>query len=127
MQPLSPNGGGFTITLQNTGKTAALDLQVSAGVTVEDDDQPAGLQEPSMTARRFLGTLMPGAAYTTDVWFKTSSDAVSRLKRDRVRAVNFIRITYKDVFQRSNAAEACFYWRSSLSAVKPCEGYNELN
>jgi hypothetical protein len=127
VQPLSPDGGGFTITLQNTGETAALDLQVSAGITLEDDDQPAGLQKPNITAHCSAGTLMPGAVYTTNVWFRTSSDAMYGLTHDQLRAVNFIRISYEDVLQRSNAAEACFYWRSSLSAVKPCEGNNELN
>ncbi len=127
LQPLTSDGGGFTITLQNTGKTAALDLQISDVVTIEDRDQSAGLHKPNITAHCSAGTLMPGAMYTTNVWFRTSSDAVSGLTHDQLRAVNFIRITYKDVFQQSNAADACFYWRSSLPGVKPCEGYNELN
>ncbi len=127
VQPLTASGGGFTIKLQNTGKTPALDLQISDIITIEDINQLADLEEPNMTALSSAGTLMPGAVYTTDVWFKTSPDAVSSLTHDQLGAVNFIRLTYKDVFQRPHSTKVCFYWRSGLSRVKPCDGYNELN
>ena len=127
VQPLTANGGGFTIKLENTGKTPALDLQVSDVITVEDIDESAPLQEPNISTHNPAGTLMPGAAYTTDVWFKTSPDAISSLSHDQLRAVNYVHVIYKDVFQRPHATKVCFYWRSSLPRVKPCEGYNELN
>jgi hypothetical protein len=126
-QPLTADGGGFTIKLQNTGKTPALDLQISDAITMEDIDQSALLQEPNMTARHSAGTLMPGAVYTTDVWFKTSPEAMSSLRHDQLRAVNYIQVTYKDVFQRQHATKACFDWHNSLPGVKACDGYNELN
>ena len=126
-QPLTANGGGFTIKLQNTGKTPALDLQISDVITIADIDQSAELPEQNITARNPAGTLMPGAVFTTDVWFKTSPDAVSSLTHDQLSAVNFIHITYKDVFQAPHTTKVCFYWRSSLPRVKPCGAYNELN
>jgi len=125
VRPLTANGGGFTIKLQNTGKTPALDLQVADVATIEDIDQSGPLQEPNVTAA--AGNLMPGAIYTTDVWFTTSPDAVAGLTRDRLRAANYVYITYKDVFQKPHATKACFYWRKSLPRVKPCDRYNELN
>jgi hypothetical protein len=125
VHPLTANGGSFTIKLQNTGKTPALDLQVADVATIEDLDQSGPQQEPNVTAS--AGTLMPGGVYTTDVWFTTSPDAVSGLTKDRLRAANYIYVTYKDVFQKTHATKACFYWRKSLSRVKPCDNYNELN
>ena len=125
VHPLTANGGGFTIKLQNTGKTPALDLQVADVATIEDLDQAGPQQEPNVSAS--AGTLMPGGVYTTDVWFTTSPDAVSGLTKDRLRAANYIYVTYKDVFQKSHATKACFYWRKSLSHVRPCDNYNELN
>src|SRR5271165_5752395 len=108
VQPLTANGGGFTIKLQNTGKTPALDLQIADVITMEDTDQSAPLQGPNISARNAAGTLMPGAVYTTDVWFNTSPDAVSNLTHDQLRAVNYIHITYKDVFQRPHSTKVCF-------------------
>ncbi len=125
VHPLTANGGGFTIKLQNTGKTPALDLQVADVATIEDIDQSGPQQEPNVTAS--AGTLMPGGVYTTDVWFTTSPDVVAGLSRDRLRAANYVYVTYKDVFQKSHATKACFYWRKSLPRVKPCDRYNELN
>jgi len=127
VHPLTSNGGGFTIKLQNTGKTPALDLQISDVITMEDGDPSGQLQEPDITARNSAGTLMPGAVYTTEVWFNTSSDAMSRLTHDELSAVNFVRLTYQDVFQRTHTTKVCSYWRSSMPGVKPCNGYNEMN
>jgi hypothetical protein len=125
VHPLTANGGGFTIKLQNTGKTPALDLQVADVATIEDVDQSGPQQEPNVTSS--AGTLMPGGVYTTDVWFTTSPDAVAGLTKDRLRAANYVYVTYKDVFQKTHATKACFYWRKSLARVKPCDNYNELN
>jgi len=126
-QPLNGTGGGFTIKLQNTGKTPALDLHISDVITVEDIDQAGEPKEPDTPARNSAGTLMPGGVYTTDVWFQTSPDAVSSLAHNQMRAVNFVRVTYKDVYQVPHATKVCFYWHSSLPRVKPCDGYNEMN
>lgn len=125
VHPLTANGGGFTIKLQNTGKTPALDLQVADVATIEDVDQAGPQQEPNVTSS--AGTLMPGGVYTTDVWFTTSPDAVAGLTKDRLRAANYVYVTYKDVFQKTHATKACFYWRKSMTRVKPCDTYNELN
>ena len=127
VQPLTRNGGGFNIKLQNTGKTPAVDLRISAAVRVEDIAQAADPQALDPVSGDSAGTLMPGAAYATDIWFKTSPGAMSALARDELRVVNFVRVNYKDVDGGLHATKICFYWNSSLSRVKPCDGYNDLN
>ncbi|MGA2905980.1 MAG: hypothetical protein ABSD98_19305 [Candidatus Korobacteraceae bacterium] len=125
VHPLTANGGRFTIKLQNKGKTPALDLQIADVATIEDLNQSGQVQEPNVTTS--AGALLPGAAYTTDVWFTTSPDALAALANDRLRAVNYLYVTYKDIFQRSHITKACFYWRKSLAKVELCDRYNELN
>ncbi len=126
-QPLTNNGGGFTIKLQNTGQTPALDLQIAGAVRVEGMDEPGEPPELTTSAHNPAGTLIPGAAYTTDVWFQASAEAVSGLARDQLRAVTFLRVTYQDVFLRPHETKVCFYWHKSLPAVQSCDRYNELN
>ena len=127
VQPLTRTGGGFTIKLQNTGKAPAVDLRISAAVRVEAMRQAADLRAPDFASGDSAGTLMPGAAYATDVWFNTSPDAMSGLARDELRVVNFVRVTYKDVYEGLHTTNICFYWNGSLSRVKLCDGYNDLN
>jgi hypothetical protein len=124
---LTSNGGGFTIKLQNTGRTPALNLQIAGAVRVEGMDEPGELPELTTSVPDSTGTLIPGAVYTTDVWFQTSADAVSGLARDQARAVTFLRVTYKDAFLTPHETRICFYWHKSLPAVQPCNRYNELN
>jgi len=126
-QPLTADGGGFSIKLQNTGKTPALDVQVSDIVTIEEIAAAVSAREPTPASENSAGSMMPGASYTTDVWFKTSPDALYGLAHDQLRAVNFVRINYKDINHGSHVTKICFYWRSSLSRVKPCDSYNEAN
>ncbi len=49
-QPLTNNGGEFTIKLQNTGQTPALDLQIAGAVRVEGIDEPGELPELTTSA-----------------------------------------------------------------------------
>ncbi len=125
VHPLNANGGGFTIKLQNTGKTPATDLQIADVITIEDTDELAPLQDPNITTN--AGTLMPGAVYTADVWFKTSPEVVTGLTRERLRAANYVYVTYKDIFKQTHTTKACFYWHGGMAKTKPCDRYNEVN
>jgi hypothetical protein len=87
VQPLTGDGGGFTIRLQNTGKTPALDVQVAAAITLEDMEQSFGPRAPNPARGNSAGTLMPGSGYSTDVWFKTSPETMSSLTHDQMRVV----------------------------------------
>jgi hypothetical protein len=125
VHPLNGDGGGFTIKLQNTGKTPATDLKIADVITIEDTDALAPLQEPNITTS--AGTLLPGAVYTADVWFKTSPEVVAGLTQERLRAANYVYVTYKDVFKQTHTTKACFYWHGGMAKTKPCDRYNELN
>jgi hypothetical protein len=125
VHPLADGGGGFTIKFQNTGKTPALDMQFADVITIEDTDQVAPSQEPNITAA--AGTLMPGASYSADVWFKTSPEVVTGLTRGKLRASNYVYVTYKDIFKQTHTTKACFYWHGGLVKPKACDRYNELN
>jgi hypothetical protein len=127
IQPLTSDGGGFTIKLQNTGKTPALDVQVAAAITLEDIAQPLGPRAPNPAGGSSAGTMMPGSGYTTDVWFRTSPETLSSLAHEETRVVNLVLVTYKDVFQAPHSSTICFYWHSSVSRVMPCDSYNQLN
>jgi hypothetical protein len=125
VHPLNADGGGFSIKLQNTGKTPATDLQIADVITIEDTDALAPSQEPNITTS--AGTLMPGAIYTADVWFKTSPEVVAGLTQQRLRAANYVYVTYKDVFKQTHTTKACFYWHGGMAKTKPCDRYNELH
>ncbi len=125
VHPLADGGGGFTIKFENTGKTPALDMQFADVITIEDTDQVAPSQEPNITAA--AGTLMPGATYSADVWFKTSPEVVTGLTRGKLRAANYVYVTYKDIFKQTHITKACFYWHGGLVKPKACDRYNELN
>jgi|GEM_PF-3708999 len=125
--PLRPNGGGFTIKVQNTGKTPASDVQFSAVITFADNDKFNEAETPNMGAMTPLGTLLPGAAYTTDVWFRTSPEAVRALLNHQQRAVGLLSMTYTDVFKTPHSTRTCFYWYPDLKNVKPCEMLHEMN
>lgn len=125
--PLRSNGGGFTVKVQNTGKTPAFDVQFSAVITFADNEEPREAETPNMGAMTPLGTLLPGAAYTTDVWFRTSPEAVRALLNHQQRAVGFVSMTYTDVFKIPHSTRTCFYWYPDLKNVKPCEMLHEMN
>jgi hypothetical protein len=125
--PLLPNGGGFTVKVQNTGMTPAFDVQLSAVITFADSEKPSETETPNLGAVTPLGTLLPGAAYTTDVWFRTSPEAVRGILDHQQRAVGFLWISYTDVFKTPHSSRTCFFWNPDLKSVKPCETFNEMN
>ncbi len=124
--PLRPDGGGFTIKVQNTGKTPAVDVRLSAVIGFADNESLNEAEIPNAGLVTPLGTLLPGAAYTTDVLFRTSPAAVRALANHQHRAVGLLWISYTDVFKTSHSSRTCFYWYSDLKAVKPCEAFNEM-
>jgi hypothetical protein len=121
--PLRPDGGGFAVKVQNTGKTPAFDVQFSAMIIFSDSEKLGGAEAPNQGVVTPLGTLLPGAAYTTNVLFRTSPEAVRALVNHEQRAVGWIWMSYTDVFKTPHASRNCFY----LSSVQPCETFNELN
>ena len=125
--PLRPNGGGFTVKVQNTGKTPAFDVQFSAVITFADNEKLSEAETPDMGHGTPLGTLLPGASYTTDVFFRTSPEAVRALVNHQQRAVGLLWMGYTDVFNTPRSSRTCFYWYPDLKSVKPCETFHEMN
>lgn len=125
--PLRPDGGGFSVKVQNTGKTPALDVQFSAVITLADAEKLSNAEASDKGVATPLGTLLPGAAYTTEVLFRTSPEAVRALVKHEQRAVGWLRMTYTDVFQTPHSSRTCFYWYPDLKKVQPCESFQEMN
>jgi hypothetical protein len=125
--PLTSTGGGFTVRLQNTGKTPALDMKLSAVIKLDDIERSSDDEDPTTGVLSPAGTLMPGATFATDVRFQTSPVAVAGLANNQNRAVSYLFLTYKDVFQQSHLTKVCFYWHGSLHRVNSCDKFNEMN
>src|SRR5208337_1737044 len=124
--PLSKEGGGFVIKLQNFGKTPARNVLISDYVIIEELDQLSGMQEAASHGPMAAGTLMPGNGFSTEVRFKTSPEGVVSLAQGKVRAVNYALITYEDIFHRRHTTQSCFYWYGGLPMPLPCEKFNSV-
>jgi len=125
--PLSKDGGGFAIKLQNFGKTPAGNVLITDYVVIEDLDQLSSFQEAASHRPIVTGTLMPGNEFSTNVWFKTSPEGISSLAQGSVRAVNYALITYEDIFHRKHTTQSCFYWYGGLHIPQPCEEFNHVD
>ncbi len=125
--PLRPDGGGFAVKVQNTGKTPAFDVQFSAVIIFSDSEKLGEARAPNQGVVTPLAPLLPGAAYTTNVMFRTSPEAVRALVNHEQRAVGWLWMSYTDVFKTSHASRTCFYWYPDLRSVQPCETFNEMN
>jgi hypothetical protein len=126
-QPLTVTGGAFTLALQNSGKTPALDVHFSGSVMLGDPPRLAAADDASLPVQRSVGVLFPGASYKTILEFRVSLASVAALYRNQVSAVVHVSISYKDVFQRSHSTRSCFYWQPSLRDVRACDQYNTVN
>ena len=125
--PLGKEGGGFTIKLQNFGKTPARNVLITDYVVIEDLDQFSGIQEAASHRPVAAGTLMPGNEFETNVWFKTSPEGVTSLAQGKVRAVNYALITYEDIFHHPHTTQSCFYWHGGMHIPLPCGGFNTVD
>ncbi|MGA9564804.1 MAG: hypothetical protein WBS19_04695 [Candidatus Korobacteraceae bacterium] len=121
---LRSDGGGFAVKMQNSGRTPAFDVQFSAVITIAENETLMKAEGGGPVTP--LGTLLPGAAYSSDVLFRTSPEAVGALVQHRQRAVGWLWVTYTDVFETSHSSRSCFYWYPDLKSVKPCESFNEM-
>jgi hypothetical protein len=126
-QPLTATGGGFIFTLQNSGKTPALDVHFSGNVMLGDSLQLPTANEATAPVQWSAGVFFPGAVHKTVLEFRVPLASVAALYRNQVRAVAHISISYKDVFQGSHTTQSCFYWQPSLRDVEACDQDNNLN
>ncbi len=123
--PLTAEGGGFEIRLQNTGKTPAFDVKVANVCRFVAANEP--LAPPAADSAISAGNLIPSASYLTDVWFSPPSGNADAFQSGDLRAVDLVLVSYKDIFQQQHTSKICFYWYGRLSNVRACDAYNELN
>jgi len=123
-QPLTRTGGAFTLTLQNSGKTPALDVHFSGSVMLGDSPQLTAANEATAPVQWSTGMFFPGAVHKTVLEFRVPLASVAALYRNQVRAIVHVSITYRDVFQGSHTTQSCFYWQPSLPDVQACGQYN---
>lgn len=127
LRPMSDTRGGFTVKIQNTGKTPASSVRVASIIQMQGLDEltdvPASEERPQAEA----GVLMPGGSFSVPVWFESSPEAIDDLMQGKVRAVNYLTVTYTDIFKQTHTTRACFYWYGTLHSVQPCERFNSAD
>jgi hypothetical protein len=126
-QPLTATGGAFSISLQNSGKVPALDVNVSGFVLLQDSPQIRPVNDESGRVQRSAGILFPGAVHKIPIEFRISLPAVAALYRNQTYAVLYISVSYKDVSQARHTTKNCFYWQPMLREVQACQGYDSVN
>jgi len=127
-QPLTATGGTFNITLQNFGKTPAIDVHASGYVVLQDSPEISlSNEETAHPVQLSAGSLSPGAVQKSAVEFRIPLASVAALYRNQVYAVLHVSVTYKDVFQAAHTTQSCFYWQPNLRGAQACEGHNTVN
>ena len=123
LQSRPPEGtrGGFRLVLRNLSDTPALETFVTDYVTIEEPDKRTGERDAPSYQPIAVGTLLPGDAYASDVWFQTSAEGVRSVVAGKMRVVNYALITYEDPLRARHVKRTCFYWRGGLDAPLPCE------
>jgi hypothetical protein len=124
--PLTSQGGGFTIKIQNFGQSLALDVRIQDIVRIEALNEVA--ENPTMDSAPDLavGTMLPEGEFSTQVGFRTSPQTVAALRDGKARAVNYLLVTYQDQFHRSHITQHCFYWHPGLLAPPSCNSYGRV-
>ncbi len=127
LRPITETGGGFTVRIQNSGKTPASSVRVASIIELQKLDEltdvPASEERPQAEA----GVLMPGGVVSVPVWFQSSPEAIEDLLAGKVRAVNYVTVTYTDIFKQQHTTRACFYWYGTLRTVQSCERFNSAD
>ncbi len=119
-QPLSSNGGGFTIKLYNSGKRPALDVRIQDIIRIADLNQEPDIPQLESAPVLAVGTMLPEADFSTQVGFRASPLTVAALREGRARVINYLLLTFEDQSHRSHTVRQCFYWHSGLQAPDPC-------
>src|SRR5271165_1164369 len=125
-QPLTSVGGGFAITLYNSGKGPAFDVRLRDIVRIEDANETPKIPLFEAAPDLAVGTMQPGAEFTTQVGYRTSPVTVAALRDGKVRAVSYTLVTFEDRSQRSHSMQQCFYWHSGLQSTLPCDQYTQM-
>jgi len=125
-QPLTSVGGAFAITLYNSGNSPAFDVRLRDIVRIEDANETPKIPLFETAPDLAVGTMQPGAEFSTRVGYRTSPETVAALRDGKVRAVSYTLVTCEDRSQRSHSTQQCFYWHSGLQSTLPCDQYTQV-
>lgn len=123
-QPLNAQGGSFVIKVHNSGKTRALDVRIQDVIRIADLNADPDVPSLDTAPVLAVGTMLPDADFTTQAAFRTSPETVAALRDGRVRAINYMLITYGDQFHHSHITQQCFYWHAGLQSPASCNHPN---
>lgn len=124
-QSFTQTGGGFTIRLHNSGKSPAFEVRIRDRIRIEDLDEEPSVPVIDTAPAVAAGTLMPGAEFSTSARFRTSTATMAALQIGKVRAVNYLFVTYEDMTHRPHTTRQCFYWQVGLQSPEACGGYDQ--
>ena len=99
-QPLTATGAAFNLTIQNSGKTPALDIRISGTIGLQQvSSSNIGPEVASAAVLRSLGPLLPNGIYKHRLEFRIPLRLVVALYRNQTLAIVHVSITYKDIFK----------------------------
>ena len=125
-QALSVAPGSFGMSVQNTGKTPAVDVKISATAQVVDFANAASL--PAIGAvNRTVGTLFPGAQFRSVLDFRPPAPVFTALFRGQGRLEIHVNVSYEDVQRNSHVTQSCWQWAPALRRMDPCSGFGTVN
>ena len=125
-QPLSIAPGAFGISLQNTGKTPAVDVKIAATASVVDAPNAASL--PAIgSVNHVAGTLFPGAQFRSVLDFRPSAPVFTALFRGQARLQVHVSVSYEDTQRNSHVTQSCWLWAPALRRIDPCSGFGTVN
>ncbi len=124
-RPLAVASGAFNVALQNSGKTAALDVKISATAQLTGSD--VSERQALTPVSRDAGSLFAGSQFRTVLDFRPSQEVLAQLYRGRGHLEIHIDVTYKDVFQDPHVSQACWSWQPAFRQMEACPGYGSVN
>jgi len=126
-QPPATSLGTFSVTLQNTGRTPALQARIAATAQLTDVPAEADGAQAIAPVNQGVGTILPGAQSKFVLDFPVSHPALVVLYHNQGHLVLHIAVTYEDIFQASHTSQSCWSWQPGLRQMESCGGYGTVN
>ena len=118
--------GSFALSLQNSGKSPAVGVKVTA--TVQPGSSAAGLTSQNVPqVNRVGGNLFPGAQYRTVLDFRFPPGVLAAIYRAQGQVDLHVNVSYEDVLRVAHVTQSCWTWRPASRSVEPCDGFGQLN
>ena len=125
-QLLSVAPGSFDFSLQNTGRTPAVDVKITATAQVIGAPNAASLP-PIGSVTHAAGTLFPGAQFRSVLDFRPSAPVFTALFRGQGRLEVHVNVSYQDVQRNSHVTQSCWQWAPALRRMDSCSGFGTVN